>query len=383
MKIVFAGGGTGGHFYPIIAVAEAIRDIASERHLLAPQLYYIGPVPYDEQALFANGITYIKGRAGKVRRYASLQNFFDLFATLWGTLESIIILLKIYPDVVFSKGGYASVPVVLAARVLGIPIVIHESDSKPGRANLLAAKFATRIAIAFESAAAFFPEKSRTKIALTGIPLRKELMYLDPEGGLKDLALDPAVPTVLVLGGSSGSTTINESVVNALPDLLPYLNVIHQTGKANLEETQKLAKLVAGGHPNESRYHVFPFLSATTLREAAGAAHVIVSRAGATSIAEIALWRRPAVLIPIPEPISHDQRTNAYAYAKTGAAEVIEQQNLTPHLLASEVRRIAEDGALGAKMASFANAFGSEGAARAVAEELLKISLGHEETQTT
>lgn len=378
MKIVFTGGGTGGHFYPIIAVAEAVRDIATERHLIAPRLFYIAPSPYDEDALFANDITYIPCKAGKMRRYMSLQNVTDMFITLWGTIGCIITLFKIYPDVVFSKGGYASVPVVLAASVLRIPIIIHESDAKPGRANLLGAKFATHIGVAFDNAIQYFPKKVQGKIARTGIPLRKALGRLDPTSAVAALQLDPSVPTMLILGGSSGSKAINETVLGALESLVGSVNVIHQTGRDNFAEVEKAASVILGSSPHKNRYHAFPFLNVETLRQAAGAAHVVISRAGATAIAEIALWRRPSILIPIPESISHDQRTNAYAYAHLGAASVIEQGNLTPHILASEVTRIALDPSVAQTMVERSAAFGNENAARIVAEGLMRIALSHE-----
>jgi UDP-N-acetylglucosamine--N-acetylmuramyl-(pentapeptide) pyrophosphoryl-undecaprenol N-acetylglucosamine transferase len=378
MKIVFTGGGTGGHFYPIIAVAEAIRDLTREQRLIAPQLFYIAPTPFDPQALLENEIQYVSCSAGKMRRYASLQNIFDMFTTLWGTVGCIMTLFRIYPDVVFSKGGYASVPVVLAARVLGIPVIIHESDAKPGRANLLASKFAKRIGIAFPGAAKHFPEKVRQNIAVTGIPLRKRLADLDPSGGVETLKLDPAVPTVLVLGGSSGSKAINETLLGALPELVGHVNVIHQTGKELFAEVARTAPVILEPTGHADRYHVFPYLSIETMRQAAGAAHLIVSRAGATTIAEIALWQRPSILIPIPENVSHDQRTNAYSYAHTGAAVVLEQDNMTPHILASEVRRITADRALSETMADRSAAFGNREAARTVATELLRISLSHE-----
>ncbi len=378
MKIVFTGGGTGGHFYPIIAVAEAVRDLASEHRLIAPRLFFIAPTPYDEEALFANEIMFVKCSAGKMRRYHSILNFTDLFVTLWGTLTCVISLFRIYPDVVFSKGGYTSVPVVLAARILGIPVIIHESDSKPGKANLLASKFAVRIALAFPSAASFFPTKVQGNIAITGIPLRKKLAELDGVAGVEFLKLDTSVPTVLILGGSSGSKKINETVLAGLIDLVANVNVVHQTGKDNYADVERTARVILDGNPYGSRYHVFPYLSAESLAQAAGASNLVVSRAGATAIAEIALWRRPSILIPIPETISHDQRTNAYAYAHTGAAVVLEQENMTPHVLSSEIRRITADTRLATDMSEKTKLFGNENAARLIADELLRIALKHE-----
>src|SRR6185369_12166940 len=337
MTIAFTGGGTGGHFYPIIAIAEALQDLVREEHLIAPTLYYLAPDHFDEKALFENGIVFIRVPAGKMRRYGSLQNISDLFITLTGIIAAIAALFRIYPDVVVSKGGYASVPTVIAAWLLRIPIIIHESDAKPGRANLLAAKFATKIAISFDSAAAFFPAKVQDKIARTGIPIRKALMRVEVEGARQYLELESGIPTVLILGGSQGSMKINETILSSLPGLVSFANIIHQTGPANFTEVEGVSKVVLTKNPNAARYHPVNYLDQVSMQRAAGVADLVISRAGANSIAEIGLWKKPAILIPIPETISHDQRTNAYSYAKSGAAVVIEEQNLAPHLFVAEV----------------------------------------------
>lgn len=377
MKIVFTGGGTGGHFYPLIAIAEAMRDVVAEQRILPPTLYYLADKPYDEEALFANDIIFLKAPAGKVRRYFSLQNVSDIFKTLWGTVQCFFILLKLYPDVVISKGGYASVPTVLAASMLRIPIIIHESDAKPGRANLMAAKKATKIAVAFESAIAWFPEKTRGKIGKVGIPVRKELLRLpDRASAMAALGLDPMLPTILIVGGSSGSLRINETVLDALPQLVSFANVIHQTGKAHFEEVRRVGSSIA--HAHKDRYHAYPYLNVESIRNAAASADVIIARAGTGSITEISLWGVPAILIPIPESISHDQRTNAYAYAHTGAAVVLEEANLSPNVLASEARRIATDQAAVNRMRAAAAGFANPNAGRVIAEEALRIALSHE-----
>ncbi|HET9641653.1 MAG TPA: UDP-N-acetylglucosamine--N-acetylmuramyl-(pentapeptide) pyrophosphoryl-undecaprenol N-acetylglucosamine transferase [Candidatus Paceibacterota bacterium] len=378
MTIAFTGGGSGGHFYPIIAIAEAIQDLVREEHLVAPTLYYLAPDPFDEKALFDNGIMYKRIPAGKLRRYASIRNVSDLFVTFIGLLTALVALFRLYPDVVVSKGGYGSVPTVIAARLLGIPIIIHESDAHPGRANLMAASFAAKIAIAFDGAAQFFPEKVRGKIARTGIPVRKALMRVEPEGARQYLKLDPNIPTVLIIGGSQGAQKINETVLSALPDLVSFANVIHQTGRANLKSVEAVAQVELSKHPNASRYHPADYLTEVSLQRAAGVADVIVSRAGANSIAEIGLWKKPAIIIPIPESVSHDQRKNAYAYAATGAAVVIEEENLAPHLLVSEIKRIVTDQDVASKMGASAAGFTDPDAARILAREVLGIALSHE-----
>ena len=378
MKIVFAGGGTGGHFYPIIAITEALHDIVREEHYIEPSLYYLAPQPFDEKALFENSIAYVRIPAGKTRRYFSLRNITDALVSLSGFLMALVALFRIYPDVVVSKGGYASVPIVLAARVLRIPIIIHESDAKPGRANLLAAKWASKIAVAFDSTAEFFPKDVRSRIARTGIPVRKALMRVEQEGARQYLGLESGTPTVFILGGSQGAVRINEVVLSALPELVSFANVIHQTGPANFKNVEAVSKVVLGKDPHASRYHPINYLDQVSMQRAAGAASLVVSRAGATSIAEIGLWKKPAILIPIPESISHDQRMNAYAYARTGAATVIEEENLTAHLFVAEIRRIVDDAEISKKMSSAAEGFTDVDAARILAKEVLAIALPHE-----
>lgn len=378
MTIVFTGGGSGGHFYPIIAIAEAIKDLVREKRLVAPKLYYLAPTSFDQKALFENGIVYVHVPAGKMRRYASFRNITDAFITFAGTLSALLTLFRLYPDVVMSKGGYASVPTVLAARLLRIPVIIHESDAKPGRANLLAAKFAAKIAISFESAAKYFPKEVQNKIARTGIPIRKALTRVEPEGAAQYLKLEAGVPTVFILGGSQGAAKINEVVLSALPDLVSFANIIHQTGQAHFKNIEAISQVVLQNVPHASRYHPISYLDQISMQRAAGAASVIVSRAGANSIAEIGLWRRPSIIIPIPESVSHDQRTNAYAYARTGAAIVLEEDNLTPHLLVSEIQRIVNDPELAGRMAAGATGFTDPDAARILAGEVLAIALSHE-----
>jgi UDP-N-acetylglucosamine--N-acetylmuramyl-(pentapeptide) pyrophosphoryl-undecaprenol N-acetylglucosamine transferase len=378
MTIAFTGGGTGGHFYPVIAIAEALQDLVRERHLITPKFYYLAPNPFDEKALFENGIVFIRIPAGKMRRYFSLQNISDFFVTAFGTVQALLTLFRIYPDVVVSKGGYTSVPIVIAAHLLRIPIIIHESDSKPGRASLLAAPWATKIAISFETAAEYFPAAVGSKIARTGIPIRKALMRVESEGARQYLELEPNVPVVLILGGSQGAVRINELVLSSLPELVSFTNIIHQTGTANFEDVEAVSHVVLGSNPLAARYHPINYLDQVSMQRSAGAADVIVSRAGANSIAEIGLWKKPAILIPIPESISHDQRMNAYAYARTGAAIVLEEGNLTPHLFVAEIQRIVRDHDLAKRMSAAAEGFTDPDAARVLAHAVLTLALPHE-----
>lgn len=374
MKIVFTGGGTGGHFYPIIAVAQELRQLIYERKLIDIDMYFFSTTRYDIKALSDNGIIFKKTSSGKWRRYFSFLNFIDVIKLGWGTVEALFKLFFIYPDVVFSKGGYASMPTLIAARILGVPVFIHESDSKPGRANLWASKFAKRIAISYPEASAYFPEDIT---ALTGNPVRRELQNPIPEGALKYLNLQENIPTILILGGSLGAKKINEVILEGLEQLVEDFQIIHQTGQNNFADIKARTEVILRNNPNANRYQPFPFLNNLGMRMAAGVASVVVSRAG-SSIFEIALWKIPAIIIPIPENISHDQKTNAFTYARSGAGVVVEENNLSDSILISEIKRILKDENLIAKMKEAAEAFSKPEAAKDLASEIINLSLSHE-----
>jgi UDP-N-acetylglucosamine--N-acetylmuramyl-(pentapeptide) pyrophosphoryl-undecaprenol N-acetylglucosamine transferase len=375
MKILFTGGGTGGHFYPIIAVAEAINDATRERKLLEPQLYYAAPDPYDRELLIANNITFVPTAAGKMRRYFSILNFFDLFRTGWGIVRSVLRIFFLYPDVVFGTGGGASFPTLFAARLFRIPVVLYATDVEPSRVNLWAKKFAVKIAVSFPEAAKYFPEN---KVAFTGNPIRKAAMTPAREGAYEFLKLKPELPVLLVLGGSQGAVAINEAIMAALPQLLEKYQIVHQTGNANIDEVIGRSKIAMGNSPLIERYKAFGYLNDLAIRMSSGAAALVISRAGAGAIFEIASWGLPSILIPIPEPLSHDQTKNAFSYARSGAAVVIEQNNLTPLLLVSEIDRILGNDQTVRKMREAARGFGRPDASKTIADALLDIMLSHE-----
>ncbi len=377
MKIALLGGGSGGHFYPLIAVAEALEDITKERRLIEPDLYYIGPEPFDAETLLEHEIQHIPGSAGRTRRYFSILNFFDVFRTGFGIIRSLMTLFRLYPDVIFSTGGYAAFPTLFAARILGIPVVIYDADAVPGRVSLWSSHFARWIALAHPDSAKSFPAKVMEKIAQVGHPIRKEIEKTAAEGGHEFLRLDPTAQTVFVVGGSLGATTLNETLLDALPELVTRYNVVHQTGIANLKEVTELSEVILKNSPKRDRYRSFGLLNTLALRMTAGIANVIVSRAGSGMIFEIAAWGVPAILVPIPTDVSHDQIENAFSYARAGAATVLEQKNLTPHLLVAEIDRLMGDPVLQAKMKEAAHAFARPDAARKIGEILIETGLEH------
>ncbi len=367
------GGGTGGHFYPLIAVARSLKSLAEEEKLLSLELIYISDDPYDKSLLEAEHIKFLKISAGKMRRYFSIRNLFDPFKTFFGVFKAIWLVYLHYPDVIFAKGGYASFPTLFAARILRIPVLIHETDVIPGKTILWASKFAKRIAISFPESGKYFPSD---KVALTGNPIREEIVGGKAEEARNIFGLKENLPIILVTGGSQGAEKINEIVLDILTDLLEFSQVIHQTGKNNFESVKLRSGVVLEKSSFRSHYHVYDFLDEEKMRNAYSAASLIVTRASG-SIFEVAASGIPAILIPLPGSAQDHQRENAYSYARTGAAEVIEEENLTPHILLDRIRKLLGDNERREKMIFQAKSFSKPDASRKIAGEIIKLTIAH------
>jgi len=369
---------TGGHFYPIIAVAEAINELAQKEKVLDPKLYFMAPDPYNKQELFDHDIEYVAAMAGKRRinpkGISKLLNFIDLFKMGIGVISAILKIYFIMPDVIFSKGGFGSFPALVASRIFRIPVVVHESDSTPGRVNAWAGKFADKIALSYKEAAIYFP---KDKTAYTGNPVRKEIREPLINGAFEYLHLEKDVPVILILGGSQGGRIINDAILTSLPQLVNSYQIIHQTGKKNFEEVKRTAHVVLENSNFESRYHPYDYLNTLSMRMAAGAASLIISRGGST-IFEIALWGAPSILIPITESNGDHQRKNSYNYARESGAVVIEEENLTPEIITHEIERILTNKELVKSMSERAKKFAREDSSELIAREILKIALSHE-----
>ncbi len=369
-RIVLVGGGSGGHFYPLMSIAQKLYTQAN-----APGLYYMGPEKYDEDALNSVGATFVYCPAGKRRKYSSILNLLDTFKTLWGIIVAIYTLYCLYPDVVVSKGGFTSVPVVLGAAFLNIPIVVHESDTRLGAANKLAARFARHIAVSFEEILPFLEGK---QVTMTGIPVRDELLQPPRPSTRESLGINNDLPIVLVLGGSLGAERINQLIIDSLDELLPQYNIIHQTGKNNFDVTVLSARELVRSNELLERYRPVPFFSdVLLLNDVYHVASLVISRAGTGTIYEIAIHEKPSIIIPIPESVSHDQRTNAYAYARTGAAIVLEESNLQDSLLTAEIDRIMKNEAKYSAMKEASSHFANKNAAEKVAQVVLEVSNTH------
>lgn len=375
MKIVFTGGGTGGHFYPIIAVVQKVNEIIDKDNILGAKLYYFSDSPYDKEMLVENGLLFEEIKAGKMRTYFSFKNFTDIFKMFFGVFNAMYKLFSIYPDVVFGKGGYASFPTILAARILRIPVIIHESDSVPGRVNKWAGKFAKKIAISFKEAADYFP---LNKVAWTGHPIREEIQKSAPKKeALEYFKLESDLPVVLILGGSQGAELINNVVLDALPRLVKNYQIIHQTGVKNYKNVRAQSKVVLGDNQEKARYMPYPFLNPLAMKMAAGVSTIIVSRAG-SMLFEISSWGVPSILIPITNSNGDHQKKNAFSYAHVGGCNVIVEVNMTSNILISEIDRIVNDKNIWEFMSKNAKAYNKPDASMKIAQELVNIALTHE-----
>ena len=374
MKILFTGGGTGGHFYPIIAVVEALHNLIKEKRLLDPKLIFMSDSKYDADLLQASGLIFKKVYAGKMRRYFSLLNITDLFKTAIGILKAIWSVYSDMPDVIFGKGGYVSFPTLLAAKIFGVPVIIHESDTIPGKVNKWAGKFAKKIAISFPEAAKYF---SKEKTALIGTPIRKNILGFTPEEGRELFNIKEDIPTILILGGSQGCQKINDTVIDIAQKLVESFHVIHQCGANNEKDVKNRLKIVLENSPFKNRYHVYSYLNDSLLRNASSIASIVVSREGCTAIYEISAWGLPSILIPLKNSAQDHQKENAYCYARLGAANIIEEDNLSPHILFSEIQRLIAKEEEKKSMKEAAKKFAKPDAAKKIAQEIINLALEH------
>lgn len=309
-KIILTGGGTAGHVTPNLALIPSLQELGYE-------IRYIGSYGGIEKKLIENtGIPYNGIASGKLRRYFDLKNFSDPFRVIKGYGEARKLLKKHKPDVVFSKGGFVAVPVVLAAKHYHIPTIIHESDMTPGLANRLCIPSAKKVCCNFPETLQYLP---KDKAVLTGSPIRAELLQGDRLSGLQYAHLAAEKPVILVIGGSLGSVTVNTAVRNLLPRLLPDYQVIHICGKDHLDDSLVNAK----------GYVQYEYVDAP-LKHLFAAADLVLSRAGANSICEILALRKPNVLIPLSAAASRgDQILNANSFARQGFSTVLEEESIT------------------------------------------------------
>lgn len=322
--IVFTGGGTAGHVTPNIALFPAVKEAGYE-------ISYIGSYEGIEKELITGqGVTYYGIDSGKFRRYFSWKNFTDPFHVVKGYFQAKKLLKKLNPNIVFSKGGFVSVPVVMAAKKCKIPCIIHESDITPGLANKLAIPSATKVCANFPETLNYLPKE---KAVLTGSPIRKELFTGNKIKGLDFCGFTANKPVLLVIGGSTGAASVNNAVRDLLPTLLQQFQVIHLCGKGKTDES----------YNGREGYVQFEYIN-KELKDLFAAADVIVSRAGANAICELLALKKPNILIPLSAAASRgDQILNAESFERQGFSYVLKEEDVTNETLLAAVNEVYEN----------------------------------------
>ena len=320
-RIILTGGGTAGHVTPNIALIPGLKELGYDIH-------YIGSYNGIEKNLIEQfQIPYHGIASGKLRRYFSLQNFTDPFRVLKGFGEAKKLIKTLKPDVIFSKGGFVSVPVVIAGKQCRIPTIIHESDMTPGLANKLAIPSATKVCCNFPETLNHLPKE---KAVLTGLPIRQELLSGNREAALKFCGLSSTKPVILIIGGSLGSVVVNNAVRQILPELLKSFQVIHLCGKGKVDESLQ----------NLDGYVQFEYIK-DELKDLFALADIVISRAGANAICELLALHKPNLLIPLSAKASRgDQILNARSFEHQGYSIVLEEEELDPSVLLDAIQKL-------------------------------------------
>lgn len=323
-RIILTGGGTAGHVTPNIALIPKLKDLGYD-------IQYIGSYNGIEKELIEPfGIPYHGISSGKLRRYFSLQNFTDPFRVLKGLSEARKLIRDLQPDVIFSKGGFVSVPVVLAGKKCGVPVIIHESDMTPGLANKLAIPSATKVCCNFPETLEHLP---KDKAVLTGSPIRQELLSGNKIAAMDLCGFSADKPVILVIGGSLGAVAVNNAVRTALPELLETFQIVHLCGKGKTDESFNHTK----------GYKQFEYIK-TELRDIFALADIVISRAGANAICELLALRKPNILIPLSANASRgDQILNARSFERQGFSIVLEEEAVSKETLLNAVDKLYQN----------------------------------------
>ena len=323
-RIILTGGGTAGHVTPNMALVPSLKEAGYDIH-------YIGSYNGMERKLIEEiGIPYHGISSGKLRRYFDLKNFSDPFKVLKGYTEASRLIKKLKPDIVFSKGGFVTVPVVLAAKRRNVPVIIHESDITPGLANKLSIPAATKVCCNFPETLSHLPAD---KAVLSGSPIRKELFSGRKEEGLRLCGFDDSKPVLMAMGGSLGAVAINNALRNNLDALLEQFQVIHLCGKGNYDHSLE----------DKKGYKQFEYAK-KELTHLFAATDLIISRAGANAICELLALKKPNILIPLPATQSRgDQLLNAASFEKSGYSYVLQEEEMTDDTLLKAVQYVYDE----------------------------------------
>src|SRR6266567_4397218 len=371
MKILVSGGGTVGHIYPALAVATLL-----EKEYQARILYLGSDDGLETELAPAAGFPFAMIKAGKLRRYVSWQTITGIMRVPLGMIQALNIVGKFHPGVVFTSGGYVAVPAGLAARLNGVPLLMHQQDVPPNLSNRLVAPLATRISVAFADSLAYFPARKTLQL---GNPVRQAMLnvrQVPAQEARGPLGFEKDIPLLLVTGGSQGARHLNQVVCQALPDLLAYCQVLQISGKELYNETRELSESVLANQDETTRkrYRLVAYLNAE-MPMALQAADLVLCRSGASTLSELAALGKPSILVPLPPAIgSSPQEANAAMFGREQAAEVIKDGDLKPQILVERIKYAIASSTLIESMKNAARSFAKPQATQEIAAEIVKIA---------
>lgn len=369
IRVLLTGGGSGGHIYPLIAVARKLKDQAAQNNLIL-NLRYFGDAGWYQPLFEGEGIKVRHIASAKLRRYFSILNFLDFFKFVWSIPQALFKIFWFMPDVVFGKGGAGSLVILYVCRFYRIPVIIHESDSIPSLTTRKTEKFSKIVELAFASATKYLENKNAVKVV--GNPIREDVVPQTKEetpearaAAKQTLGFQPQEPLILVLGGSQGSETINNFISENLKDFTSKYQLLHQTGMDNFKNF--IGKEIKG------RYHPVPFLQ-RDLKTALIGSDIVISRSGAGAIFEVAASGKPSILIPLENSAANHQAENAFQYEDAGACVVIEEENLFSDLVLKQIEIILNNPENLKKMQESAKNFYKPQAAEIIATDILNLA---------
>jgi UDP-N-acetylglucosamine--N-acetylmuramyl-(pentapeptide) pyrophosphoryl-undecaprenol N-acetylglucosamine transferase len=374
LRMIVTGGGTGGHTYPALTTITTLRARLAEAGA-EPELLWVGvPDGLEAKVAARNNVPFRAVITGKLRRSLSprdvARNIVDAFRIPIGFLQAVLIVARTRP-VVLSTGGYVSVPIGLAARVFGVPCLMHEQTLSLGLANRILARVASRILLSHEASLAHLSPRARKRAVITGNPIRPEVLAGNPSKAFAAYGLDPGLPLILVTGGALGAQQINRMLAGVLTDILPYCQIVHQCGALSLAEVQQVAATL----PPQlaGRYRVADFIH-EEMPDLLAAADIVVARSGAGTVAELTALGKAAILVPYPHSAGGEQRVTARHLAEAGAAAMLDGPTATPENLRHEIMTLLTDPQRRAAMAHTAAGEGRPDAADRVVAEILAIA---------
>lgn len=386
MKVVLTGGGTGGHIMPFESIIEALRAEYTEKQQTLPsftdpntlEISFLGVVTPEGKEFFDRyQVATYNIPSGKMRRYASLLNIIDIAYRLpIGIIIALYQMWRIMPDLVISKGGYASIPTSLSAIIYRVPILLHESDVTPGSSNQFMMRFASAVTLGFAVSRQYLQPYAR-KLFVTGTPTRTQITQDRKIESKQELGFPASEHVLLVMGGSQGAQQINEAIIAKLPSLISTMAIVHITGDLKHVAMKKVAEEFLANNPRRGMYKCFASLQGADMARVLMACDSVVTRAGASSLAEIARLKIPALIIPLAGSANDHQRKNALAFEAAGAALVLAPNNVTPHLLEQGITRLVSNQELRSALIKNINILDFPQAAHDIAVLAIQLASGY------